>query len=122
MKLFHISFLSVLLLFTFSCQNTTDPNVEEGTEKVSIDNSELFEYQTGISGDEELATIIKQPEHSETSKIIRDSTTSWEAVYKYRPKSGFQGTDHVELKLGTGSDGANQKSNIRFIKIEITVN
>lgn len=122
MKYFKISFIWALLLFTFSCQSTTDPHAEEEIEKGSINNSELFAYQTGISGDEELATITKQPEHSETSKIVRDSTTNWEAVYKYKPKSGFQGTDHVELKLGTGSDGANQNTDIRFIKIEITVN
>lgn len=122
MKRLNLAFIPVLLFFTLSCESSTGPTVEEETEKVSINHSELFEYQTGISGDEELATITQQPDHHEISEIVRDSTTNWEAVYKYKPENEFQGTDHVILKLGTGSDGASQHTNIRFIKIEITVN
>ncbi|SMO82272.1 hypothetical protein [Gracilimonas mengyeensis] len=112
----------VLLLLLVGCQNATDSNVNEETIRVSINPSEVFEYQTGISGDEEGATIVQQPEHYEISTMLRDSSTDWEAVYRYKPESGFKGTDEVELKLATGSDGESPNTNIKHINIEITVN
>lgn len=112
----------VLLLLLISCRNSTAPNVTEEIKKVSISSSEFFEYQTGVSGDEELASIVQQPDHYEISTMVRDSTTDWEAVYRYKPESGFKGTDYVEIKLATGSDGASPNTNINLIKIEITVN
>ena len=121
MKSITLSFVAVLLLFTFSCKSTTDSNINEKIERVSLNSSEVFEYQTGISGDEELATITRQPDHYEISEIVRDSTTEWEAVYRYKPESGFQGTDQAEIKLGTGSDGASANTNFELVRIEFTV-
>lgn len=121
-KVNFIFIVIVFLLFSFGCQNTTDPNIKEEIENVSVSSSEVFEYKTGISGDEEIATIEEQPKNYEVSTIVRDSTTNWEAVYQYKPESGFQGTDYVELKLGTGSDGASSNNNIKLIKLNITVN
>jgi hypothetical protein len=123
MEKINIVLISIgLLVFSFGCQNTTDPNIKEEIKNVSVSNTEVFEYQTGISGDEELATIEKHPKNYEISTIVRDSTTNWEAVYQYKPESGFQGTDYVELKLGTGSNGASPNKNITVIKLNITVN
>jgi hypothetical protein len=122
MKKFNLGFIPIiLLLFSFGCQNTTDPNVTEETKQVSINGSEIYQYQTGISGDEEVATIVQQSKNYETSTIVRDATTDWEAVYHYKPKSGFQGTDYVEVKLVTGSDGSTSDRNIKLINLEITV-
>lgn len=112
----------VPLLFSFGCQNIIDPNIEEEIKNVSISSSEVFEYQTGITGDEEVAIIAQQPKYYETSTIVRDSTTGWEAVYQYKAENGFQGTVYAELKLGTGSDGASPNKNITLIKLNITVN
>ncbi|MEL7834659.1 hypothetical protein [Fodinibius sp. Rm-B-1B1-1] len=111
----------VLLLILTSCQNTTDPNVTEETYNISINSGEVFEYPTGISGEEEGATIVRQPDNYEVSTIVRDSTTNWEAVYQYQPKAGFQGTQSVELKLSMGSDGASPSSKVTVVKLNITV-
>lgn len=121
MKLFNFAFVSLLLLITLSCENTTGPDIDEETIEVTIDNAEVYSYQTGIWGDEELATITRHPDHYKTSTIVRNSTTRWEAVYRYKPETGFKGTDRVELKLGTGSNGESPHTNYRLIKIAITV-
>lgn len=121
MKIFNFVFVSVLLLITLGCESTTGPNIDEETIEVTIDNAEVYNYQTGIAGDEELATIVRQPDHYQTSTIVRDSATQWEAVYRYKPESNFKGTDWVELRLGTGSDGESPHTNYRLIKIGITV-
>lgn len=115
-------FTIFLLLFLTGCQNTTDPNIQEETKHVSITSSEVFNYQTGISGDEESAIITKQPNNYSVSTVVRDSTTNWEAVYRYKPERSFQGTEFVELKIGTGSDGQSEPKDITLVKLNITVN
>lgn len=122
MKNFNVLFIVGILLFTAGCRDITGSTINKVIEKVSISSSAVFKYQTGISGDEEMAAIIQQPEHYEISTIVRDSTTNWKAVYKYKPESGFKGTDYVQIKLGTGLDGASPNTNFEIIKIEITVN
>lgn len=112
----------VLLLLLSTCQNTTDPNITEETHNVSIDSGEVFEYQTGISGDEEAAEIVQHPKRYKTSTIVRDSTTSWEAVYTFEPEIGFQGTGLVTLKLSTNSDGAGPNTKVNLVTLNITVN
>lgn len=110
-----------LLLVTVNCNRTTGPNPEEHTVRANISNTEVYVYETGISGDEETATITEQPDHYEISTINRDSKTNWEAVYRYKPESGFQGTDEVRIELKTGSSGANSNPEIQLVRIEITV-
>jgi hypothetical protein len=112
----------ILLMFLFGCRNTTDPNIQEESINVSISSSEVFTYATGISGDEEVAKITRQAKNYEISTIVRDSTTNWEAVYQYKADRAFQGTEHVELKLGTGSDGQSPNNDITLIDLQITVN
>lgn len=122
MKNFNVVFISlVLLLFSISCQNATDPNIQEETVNASINSGEVFQYQTGISDDEDGVSIVKQPNNYELSTIVRDSTTNWEAVYQYKAQNGFQGIDHVELKLSTGSNGASASKDVTLINLNITV-
>lgn len=119
MKLLKLSFVQLFLLFVFSCQSATDSNINK---RVTLNESEVFEYQTAISGDEELAIITQQSNHYKISEIVRDSTTEWEAIYRYKPESGFQGTDQATIKLGTRSDGSSSNTNFELIEIEFTVN
>jgi hypothetical protein len=121
MKLLKLSFVQLFLLFVFSCQSATDSNINKRVKRVTLNESEVFEYQTAISGDEELAIITQQPNHYEISEIVRDSTTEWEAIYRYKPESGFQGTDQATIKLGTRSDGSSSNTNFELIEIEFTV-
>ena len=116
------TFILCLLVLTLSCDNTTDSNIEESTIAVSLKNSDTYEYRTGIGGDEEGASIILQAEHFEISDIVRNAETKWEAVYIYRPKPLFIGTDYVEIQLSTGSDGASPPTNVEIVKIRFKVN
>lgn len=123
LKSYFFVLLAVLpFFFLFGCQDITDPNIQEEIKYLSITNSEVLKYQTGISGDEESVVITKQPQNFVISTIVRDSTTNWEAVYQYKPEGTFQGTDYVELKLGTGLGRTNAAQNITLIKLNITVN
>jgi hypothetical protein len=106
--------------FLVQCTGTSEPGAEN--QLVSINDSEVFEYRTGIGGDEEGASIKVQAKNYQISKIIRNSETNWEAVYMYKPKAGFKGIDYVELELSTGSDGASPLTNIDVIKIKFQIN
>ncbi len=119
----HIAYWVLWLLFLglSSCQNATGPNIQKEIKHVSVTSSEVFNFQTGISGDEELAEIIQQPKNYSISSIVRDSTTNWEAVYRYKPESTFQGTVYVELKLGKGYNGQSEPRDIKLIKLNISV-
>ena len=121
MKEICYSFVLCLLVLTVSCDSATESSIEEGTITASIKNSETYEYRTGISGDEEGASIILQAENSAVSEIVRNAETEWEAVYIYRAKSFFSGTDYVEIELSTGSDGASPPTSSEIVRIRIHV-
>ena len=122
MNKISFTFILCLLIFAICCNNTTDPTIEEGTQTISIKNSETYEYRTGISGDEEGASIILQAKNFVISDIVRNSETKWEAVYIYKSKPFFSGTEYVEIKLVTGSDGASPSTNVEIVKLRILVN
>ena len=65
---------------------------------VSIKNSDMYEHDLGMSGDEEGASIKRQASHFTVSEIVRDSTTNWSPVYRYQPSKGYVGTDSVEIQ------------------------
>ena len=121
MKKVLSSFTLYLLISLISCENTTDSNLEVFTKSVRIKNTETYEYRTGISGDEEGATIKRQAKYYDMSEIVRNADTNWEAVYVYKPEPLYSGTDYVELELSTGSDGASPPANIEIIKIQIQI-
>lgn len=104
MKATALFFTFIFLSLLFGC-NTTDSNTTRKFEQVTISSSETYDYRTGISGDEEGAQITRQPNHYEISDIIRNETTNFEVIYRYKPATGFTGTDRVELKLSTKPAG-----------------
>lgn len=117
--------LTVLIVCLFlgnGCSSSTDPDIDKELISVTITNSEVYTYNTGIGGDEEGASIIRQANHFEISDIIRNADTMWEAIYNYKAMSGFKGADYVELKLSRGSDGASPPTDIEIIKIEFIIN
>lgn len=117
-----ITFLIISIgAFTFwSCEQNND-QIDENIIAVKLSHFETYEYNTGISGDEEGAFISKQAEHYEVSKIVRDSTTQWWAVYKYKPLANYVGNDKVEIETQRGSDGASPSTEIKQIKIKFTI-
>ena len=119
---FGLVLLVVCFFLGTACNSSTDPEIERESLTVTIKNSEIYTYNTGIGGDEEGATISRQANHFEVSDIIRNADTMWQAVYTYKAKSGFSGVDYVELKLSRGSDGASPPTDIEIIKIEFIIN
>ena len=88
---------------------------------VELKRTEIYEYRTGISGDEEGASIKKQGQHHEISEIIRDSTTNWEAIYRYQAKKDYVGKDEVEIETSRGSDGTSLPTEIEVITIRFII-
>ena len=109
--------LLLFVLFTaifWSCQKeeTFNPN-NQGY--ITLKNTDNFIHDLKISGDEEGASINEQAIHYSISKIIRDESTGWSAVYQYKPESDFIGIDSVKIEINTGSDGSGQ-GNIKLIE------
>lgn len=78
---------------------------DESTNNITLKSGQMYIYDFNITGDEEGATIITPPDHAEISEIIRDETTNWSVVYKYKAVDGYTGTDSVEIETCTGGDG-----------------
>jgi hypothetical protein len=121
MKLKLYLFQALLICLFISCENKTEPEINNVDVDVTIKNSEVYEYNTGISGDEEGVSIKTQAKNFEISDIVRNASTRFEAVYRYKPKAGFIGADYIELEIITGSDGASLPKNEKSIKILIHV-
>ncbi len=112
--------LLLIGIFYLSC-NSDNPVSSESSLEITLKNTEQYEYNTKIGGDEEGAKIITQANHYHRSEIVRDESTSWTAVYKYEPASGYTGRDYVELETQTGSDGASPPTETSLIKITFFV-
>jgi len=103
------------------CIKPLDSFSNENTLSVDMSNNDIYEYRTGISGDEERTSIIVQARHFEISDIFRNAGTQYEAVYKYKPEAEFSGRDYVEIETRRGSDGASPSNKVAIIKIKIQV-
>lgn len=122
MKNFAITTI-LMMVFTFFISCSSDDNQSDGEiikVNATISNSEIYTYNLGSFGDEEGASIQKQTENFEISKLERNFP-SGEIIYTYKPQSGFVGTNYVELKTSRGSNGASPNTNIRILKITIKV-
>ncbi len=112
----------ILLLFLIACSDDSNPVTTFETELfVTLNNSEIYEFHTGIGGDEESARITVQAKYFERSELLRDADTKWEAVYYYKPQKEYSGFDYVELETQTGSDGASPPTETKVIKITIKI-
>ena|ERR1041384_6269513 len=87
---------------------------------VSLRNGDTYQYPT-VGGDEDVARISIQAQHYQTSEMRRDAQTNWVATYVYQPAPGFVGSDHVELELLTGSDGASAPKDLKKVALRFTV-
>jgi len=122
MKNFAITTV-LMMVFTFFISCSSDDNQSDGEiikVAATISTSEIYTYNLGSFGDEEGASIEKQAENFEISKLERNFP-SGEIIYTYKPKSGFVGTDYVELKISRGSTGASPNTNISILKLTIKV-
>ncbi|MEZ5106345.1 MAG: hypothetical protein R2757_17720 [Draconibacterium sp.] len=114
---FLVTFLTVF--FIWSC-NSDEVPTNDITKNIVLKSGQIYIYDFNILGDEEGATIITQPKHADISEIIRDATTNWSVVYRYKPVDGYTGSDSVEIKTCTGSDGTNcGETKLYLIEFEI---
>ena len=113
--------LSLLCIwFLGSCSNDDGNNNEIKTENSTISNSDTYTYNLGSFGFEEGANFQKQAKNFEISELVRTGLKS-EIIYIFKAKVNFIGTDYVEIWAGRGSDGASPNTNVKIIKIIITV-
>lgn len=119
MKIIAKIFLLTILVGAISCDNgETENSIEVST---TIANTETYEYRTGISGDEEGAKITEQAQNYEISELVRDASTQFEVVYRYKPKAGFVGVEQVKIRTEQGSDGSSPSDEFTTIILRITV-
>ena len=114
-----VSFLAICRLSLTNCNKEETENIVSEIE-VTINNSDDYEIDLMISGDEEGATIKTQAQHFQKSELIRDSSTNWSLVYRYKPVSNFTGMDFVEIETCTGGESTGC-SNVEIVRINFTI-
>ena len=111
----------ICMTFLVCCQTDNDIQIDEIEKTFTISKEDIFEYDLGIFGDEEGARIKKQPSKFEISEIYYDENDSFRAIYRYKPKVNFSGTEYVELISSYGSDGASPNDYHILTKLTIQV-
>lgn len=112
--------LLTIFIITLSNCNKEENEYIANEVNVTIDNSDDYELDLMISGDEESATIQTQAKHFQKSELIRDSSTNWSVVYKYEPQTNYTGTDFVEIETCTG-DESTGCSNFETLRINFII-
>lgn len=108
-----------MLLLTVNCNKQADAvDTTESTfpqqevalsaddKDFEVNNTDTHRLHIGDFGDEEGARVLTHPKNFEKSEIARDQTTNWNAMYVYKAKAGFTGTETVRIetcKLVQGS-------------------
>ncbi|MDE0771226.1 MAG: hypothetical protein OSB25_03345 [Salibacteraceae bacterium] len=125
-KTLKISLLIICVSALSSCkkketENTNNEiNVTSKITDVTIKNTDDYELDLMISGEEEGASITTQAQNMEKSELVRDSTTNWSVVYYYTPVTNFLGSDYVEIETCTGGTSMGC-SDIEIVRINFTV-
>jgi hypothetical protein len=114
------SLLLIMVSLIWSCSKDETASQPETLINVSIKNTEVYNHDFKISGDEEGATIKIQARNCKSSEIIRNSSTNWNVVYQYTPDRNFRGTDYVIIETCTGGGGCGC-SKIEMARINFTI-
>jgi hypothetical protein len=118
-KMLKLSFLAICILSLTNCNKEETENLVSEIE-VTINNSDDYELDLMISGDEEGATIKTQAQHFQKSELIRDSSTNWNLVYRYKSLSNYTGMDFVEIETCTGGESTGC-SNLEIVRINFAI-
>ena len=113
--------LLAALVLVIACEDQEDQADQSSTVDAEIKNTEIYEYHTGMGGDEQGASITQQARHYSISEIVRDASTNYEPVYRYKSAPGFVGTEEVKLTLSEYIIGATIELEATEITISITV-
>jgi len=87
---------------------------------VNLKMNDTYQYDLGLFGDEEGATISRQATHFFRSLTEIDISSN-KVTYKYQPTQGFIGSDEVELVSKRGSDGGNHNKDKLITTIKFTI-
>ena len=95
-------------------QNAPKPKIVRAADlpvvEVTIKQDKIYDYNTGMGGDEQGVRIKVHPKHAARLRPLhRDSTIGFAPIYRYRSQPGYVGKDSVELEysdheLGSGPD------------------
>mgnify|MGYP003981275353 FL=1 len=118
-KIMQLSFLAICILSLTSCNKEEMENIDREVD-VTINNSDDYEIDLMITGDEEGATIQTQAQYFQKSELIRDASTNWSVVYKYEPLPNYTGTDVVEIETCTGGESTGCSS-VETVRINFTI-
>lgn len=115
-----ISLLIICILSFTNCSKIEENKDSTQGLNISISNSDVYELDLKIYGDEEGAKIVTQAQHFQKSELIRDSSTNWGVVYRYEPLPGYTGTDFVVIETCTGGESSGCTI-IEIVKINFTI-
>lgn len=117
---FYLTLFIGLNTVSISCKkdNPNAPVTQTITETIRV--NQTYQFDLGIFGDEEGASISKQANHFSISSVDREVNTG-KIIYKYTPATNFVGTDEVEIKSTRGSNGSSLNNKIIFTTIKFTV-
>lgn len=120
-----ISFL--LLIFMISaCDLTGSNNEPKVSEKFDVHEIELtinesYVHNLGSFGDEEYATILRDPEFAEQNELVYPPEDPFTLNYLYTPEENFTGKDYVIIESKRGSDGQSRNDEILFTILKFTI-
>ncbi len=112
--------LTIIGLLCSCSKKDDDIRTKEIAINVVMDNANTYEYYLGSFGDEEGAEIQIQASHFLLSEL-EEFSSDRQVVYKYRPASGYVGSDYVEITSERGSDGASPSTKVLILKITFDV-
>lgn len=114
-----LSLVIMCFLFITNCSQKITGNLDNEIQ-VTLKNTDAYELDLLISGDEEGASIKTQAINMKRSELDRNATTNWSVVYYYQPKVNFVGSEYVEIL--TCTRGASKGcSDIKIVKINFTI-
>lgn len=120
MKFKFLPILLCIVLFT-SCNDDDSPQITQTLIEVSLKPNEPYKFDTKVSGDEAGASVISPPLHSDISEIIRNQSTNFSAVYRYKPALGYSGMDEVEISIFNHSVAADKSTVTEVVKIIFSI-
>jgi hypothetical protein len=117
--------IAFLLLGLTSCKKDElipPPTIERVSQTITVylKDTDTYQYAT-VGGDEESAIITFQAQHYSVSEIRRNAATKWFALYFYQPMTGYVGTDHAEIEIQAGSNGASPPTNIKTVAFDFII-
>ena len=107
-KIGLISFFVALFLVFCSKNNPVIKGQVLNTfiqQEIIISSGDTLKINLGNFGDEESASIYKNPQHAKVNRLYRLSNSN-SIVYEYFPLDNFIGIDTVSFILNRGSDGS----------------